>query len=100
MNQYAQKDGDRPYQMAQSDGDVISVALQGSPQSSALRVNANNGNLARDYYSGLSHRESDLPEMFAEYTKQAHTTIMEGAPYEQNYDQHDTSLEGGKIIAH
>ncbi len=31
-----------------------------------------------------------------EYTKQAHTTIMEGTPYEQSYDNCNT-LEGGKF---
>ena len=39
---------------------------------------------------------NDLPEML-EYTKQAHTTIMEGTPYEQSYDNYNTSLEGGKF---
>ncbi len=48
-------------------------------------VNANNEITAQDMSILAYHIVNDLPEMFR-YTKQAHTTIMEGTPYEQSYD--------------
>lgn len=79
--------------MAQSNGAMISV-LQGYYNPQRYDVNANNEITARDMSILAYHIVNDLPEML-EYTKQAHTTIMEGTPYEQSYDNYNTSLEGG-----
>ena len=81
--------------MAQSNGAMISV-LQGYYNPQRYDVNANNEITARDMSILAYHIVNDLPEML-EYTKQAHTTIMEGTPYEQSYDNYNTSLEGGKF---
>ena len=77
------------------NGAMISV-LQGYYNPQRYDVNANNEITARDMSILAYHIVNDLPEML-EYTKQAHTTIMEGTPYEQSYDNYNTSLEGGKF---
>ena len=74
---------------------MISV-LQGYYNPQRYDVNANNEITARDMSILAYHIVNDLPEML-EYTKQAHTKIMEGTPYEQSYDNYNTSLEGGKF---
>ena len=73
------KNGDEPYQMAQSKwGDDLGPSGLGyNPQ--RYDVNANNEITARDMSILAYHIVNDLPEML-EYTKQAHTTIMEGTP--------------------
>jgi len=89
MNQYAQEMGMSHTKWHNPNGAMISV-LQG------YDVNANNEITARDMSILAYHIVNDLPEML-EYTKQAHTTIMKGTPYEQSYDNYNTSLEGGKF---
>ena len=74
---------------------MISV-LQGNYNPQHHDLNANNEITARDMSILAYHIVNDLPEML-EYTKQAHTTIMKGTPYEQSYDNYNTSLEGGKF---
>ena len=94
MNQYAQEMGMSHTKWHNPNGAMISV-LQGYYNPQRYDVNANNEITARDMSILAYHIVNDLPEML-EYTKQAHTTIMEGTPYEQSYDNYNTSLEGGK----
>ena len=64
--------------MAQSKwGDDFGAPGYYNPQ--RYDVNANNEITARDMSIRAYHIVNDLPEML-EYTKQAHTTIMEGTP--------------------
>ena len=95
MNQYAQEMGMSHTKWHNPNGAMISV-LQGYYNPQRYDVNANNEITARDMSILAYHIVNDLPEML-EYTKQAHTTIMEGTPYEQSYDNYNTSLEGGKF---
>ena len=95
MNQYAQEMGMTNTKWHNPNGAMISV-LQGHYNPQRYDVHANNEITARDMSILAYHIVNDLPEML-EYTKQAHTTIMEGTPYEQRYDNYNTSLEGGKF---
>ena len=81
MNQYAQEMGMSHTEWHNPNGAMISV-LQGYYNPQRHDVNANNEITARDM-SILAY--------------QAHTTIIEGTPYEQSYDNYNTSLEGGKF---
>ena len=95
MNQYAQEMGMTNTKWNNPNGAMISV-LQGNYNPQHHDLNANNEITARDMSILAYHIVNDLPEML-EYTKQAHTTIMKGTPYEQSYDNYNTSLEGGKF---
>ena len=78
MNQYAQEMGMSHTKWHNPNGAMISV-LQGYYNPQRYDVNANNEITARDMSILAYHIVNDLPEML-EYTKQAHTTIMEGTP--------------------
>ena len=95
MNQYSQEMGMVHTKWNNPNGAMISV-LQGYYNPQHHDLNANNEITARDMSILAYHIVNDLPEML-EYTKQAHTTIMPGTPYEQSYDNYNTSLEGGKF---
>ena len=94
MNQYAQEMGMSHTKWHNPNGAMISV-LQGYYNPQRYDVNANNEITARDMSILAYHIVNDLPEML-EYTKQAHTTIMEGTPYEQSYDNYTATTKRGK----
>ena len=78
MNQYSQEMGMSHTKWHNPNGAMISV-LQGYYNPQRYDVNANNEITARDMSILAYHIVNDLPEML-EYTKQAHTTIMERNP--------------------